>query len=532
MCKNSSSLIVLATLFSFGLFLPRQGSADSTPGLTLWDISFQNARFHQFSTLFTAHDVRQHLSTDEGLQKAAEWCKQTGITKVYVESFRDGYLAERAALRHATEAFQQARLVVSGCVTTTRVGKPSTGWKDVACCYTDRETQEKLRTIFEYTAGLFDEIMIDDFWFTDCTCPECDKARKAKTVTIGDHSYPVKGDSWEDYRCELMARLSHDQILEPAKRVNPRVKLIIKYPQWYDNFHMRGYDVLRETSEFDRIWVGTETRDYQDKKWGGTPQYEGYFIMRWLGGIGGKKCGGGWFDPLGTTAETYLEQARQTVLGGAHESMLFCYGSLLNGTGPQDVEKFRANLPELLKTAKEVGTRQIVGLAAYKPANSHPGTESRVFDFVGMLGLPLVPCHEFPTNAPAAFFSIHALKDDEFATKLGDFIHAGKPVLLTDGLAQSLTNRPGLDATNVHILKVNKDPKSLLDLSDAELQTLRAQLLQALNCSFKAPNRVALYLFQDKSYVVENFRDTAAPVELNGQALSVPARGWVYQWKQ
>src|ERR1700746_1319288 len=103
MIKNSSSLIVLGTLLGLGLFLPARGRADSSPGLTLWDISFQNARFHQFSTLFTAHDVKQYLSSDEGLRKAAEWCKQTGITKVYVESFRDGYLAERATLQDAIE---------------------------------------------------------------------------------------------------------------------------------------------------------------------------------------------------------------------------------------------------------------------------------------------------------------------------------------------------------------------------------------------------------------------------------------------
>ena len=64
------------------------------------------------------------------------------------------------------------------------------------------------------------------------------------------------------------------------------------------------------------------------------PQYEGYFIMRWLGGVGGAKCGGGWYDPFGTTEQTYVEQARQTVLGGAGESLLFCYGALLRGTGP------------------------------------------------------------------------------------------------------------------------------------------------------------------------------------------------------
>jgi hypothetical protein len=29
---------------------------------------------------------------------------------------------------------------------------------------------------------------------------------------------------------------------------------------WYDDFRERGYDAIRETAEFDRIWVGTEIR--------------------------------------------------------------------------------------------------------------------------------------------------------------------------------------------------------------------------------------------------------------------------------
>ena len=100
-----------------------------------------------------------------------------------------------------------AGLEVSGCVTTTRLGKPSTGWKGIACL-TDRANQERLRGEFEFAAGLFDEIMIDDFWFTDCTCPACDAARRAKTVTIGGAAFPVAGDTWEDYRGELMLQLS------------------------------------------------------------------------------------------------------------------------------------------------------------------------------------------------------------------------------------------------------------------------------------------------------------------------------------
>ena len=76
---------------------------------------------------------------------------------------------------------------------------------------------------------------------------------------IGQQNYPVAGDSWEDYRCELMVQLSRERILAAARRVNPKVKIIIKYPQWYDRFHERGYEVVRETADFDRIWVGTET---------------------------------------------------------------------------------------------------------------------------------------------------------------------------------------------------------------------------------------------------------------------------------
>jgi hypothetical protein len=497
----------------------------------MWELAQSKRQVHRFSTLFTAQNVRDLLSNEEGMRAAIDWCRKTAVTRAYVETFRDGYQAERAALQHAGECFRAAGIDVSGCVTTTQVGKSSTGWKNTISCYTDPATQVKLQSIFELTAGLFDEIMIDDFWFTDCACPECDSARRSRTVTIGEKTYPVSGDTWEDYRCELMVRLSRDRVLAPARRVNPKVRLIIKYPQWYDNFHERGYEVVRETADFDRIWVGTETRDYQDRRWGGTPQYEAYFIMRWLGRLGGEKCGGGWYDPYGTTEQTYVEQARQTVLGGARESLLFCYGSLLENTGPKNIEALRANLPELFAVAEAVRRRPIVGIAAYKPPNSHPEKERRVFDFVGMLGLPLVPCHEFPAQAPAAFFSVHALKDPVLIPKLTAFIAAGKPVLLTDGLSEQLAGQVDLSAPNVHTLKVAGDPKALLQRSQAELDALREPLLRPYRASFRSPGQVALYLFRDGSWVVENFRDEAATVELNGKSLAVAARGWRYEWR-
>lgn len=520
-----SITLLLCTTLTWAQIVPPQPKS-----IDLWDLAQREKSVHRFSTLFTAQDVRDRLSKESGIDEAIAWCKQTAVSKVYVEEFRDGYRAERAIILRARDRFLKEGLEVSGCITTTRVGKSSTGWKNTISCYTNPATQLKIKAIFEYAANLFDEIMIDDFWFTDCVCPECEAARKAKIVTIGNKTYQVPGDSWEDYRSELMVNLSRDYVLGAARRVNPKVRLIIKYPQWYDLFHERGYEVVRETADFDRIWVGTETRDYSDKRWGGTVQYEGFFIMRWLGGLGGEKCGGGWYDWLGTTEKTYIEQARQTVLAGARESLLFCYGGLQSSTGPGNIQALRACLPELFSVARKIRDREVIGIAAYKPPNSPPENEKRVFDFVGMLGLPLVPCHEFPDEAPAAFFSTHALKDADFSSRLASFIASGKPVLVTDGLVQRLSEKFSLDSPNVYVLPVKGDPQSLLQLPQKELDVLRAPLLAPLKASLHAPNQVGLYLFRDGSWVVENFDDQPAKVDLNGVMLSVPARGWLHRW--
>jgi hypothetical protein len=530
---QSVPLVAMTLLLVLGSAAASAQAGTSDAGASdMWDLAKSKQAVHRFSTLFTAQNVRDHLSTDEGLEAAIDWCRKTGVTKVYVETFRDGYQAERATLLHARDRLRAAGFEVSGCVTTTRIGKSSTGWQNTISCYTDAATQGKLQSVFQYAARLFDEIMIDDFWFTDCACDACDAARRARRVTIGKHTYPVAGDTWEDYRCELMVRLSQDRVLAAARGVNPKARLIIKYPQWYDRFQERGYEVVRETADFDHIWVGTETRDYGDARWGGTPQYEGYFLMRWLGGIGGDKCGGGWYDPFGTTERTYIEQARQTILGGARESFLFCYGSLLRDTGPRDIEALRKEIPALLQVAEQVRHRKIAGIAAYKPPNSHPESEPRVFDFAGMLGLPLAPCHEFPADAPAAFFSLHALKDAHLAERLAAFIASGKPVMLTDGLAGRLDGKVDLHAPNVHVLAVKGDPKSLLQLPQETLDALREPLLRPFHATFRAPQRVALYLFRDGSWVVENFNDEAVTVALNGASLPVAARGWSCHWKE
>ncbi|MHC4555679.1 MAG: hypothetical protein ACYTFW_01450 [Planctomycetota bacterium] len=465
---------------------------------SLWDLANQNKELLRISTLFAAQNVRDHLSSEQGINEAIEWCKKTGVTHVFIETFRDNYTAERKMLQQAKSSFKTADFDVSGCVTTTRIGKSSNGWTGISC-YTNEETQTQLQEIFEYTASLFDDIMIDDFLFTDCQCDECRQARGNK--------------SWADYRCDLMVRVSRDRILAPAKKVNPNVRIIIKYPQWYEDFHNRGYEVLRETADYDRIWVGTETRNYEDKRWGGKVQYEAYYIMRWLGEIGGAKTGGGWFDPFGTTEDTYVEQARQTVLADAKEMMLFCYGALLRGTGPANVEKLRAEIPGLFKLAGLVRGKPIKGISVPKPLNSDAYDEQYVFDFVGMLGLPLVPTAQINTDAKAAFFSVHALKDPEFPGKLKKMLAAKKPVLITDGLAKRL-NDVNLKVENLTTLEVNGNPRGLLKLTQEELKPIRDKLLAPFGIRFDAPNKVALYLIGEDCLVVENFNDEPVDVSL------------------
>jgi len=465
---------------------------------SLWELANQKKGVLRISTLFTAQNVRDHLSDKDGLDAAVKWCKDTGVTHVFIETFRSNYTAEREVLEDAKTRFKAEGFDVSGCVTTTDVGKKSTGWNLISC-YTNEATQDKLQEIFEYAASIFDEIMIDDFLFTDCECDECKTARG--------------GQSWADYRCELMVKMSRDRILGPARAVNPRVKIIIKYPQWYDNFHNRGYEVLRQTADYDKIWVGTETRDFDNERWGGKVQYEAYYIMRWLGEIGGGKTGGGWFDPYGTTEDTYVEQARQTVLADAREMLLFCYGSLLRDTGPANVEKLRAEIPGLFKLAEIVKGKAIKGIAAPKPPNSDAHDEQYVFDFVGMLGLPLVPTAEIDTDASAAFFAVHALKDPAFPGKLRKMIAAGKPVLITDGLAKRLDG-VNLGRENVAILKVNGKPRSLLGLNREQLRPVRGKLLAPFGLEMDAPNKVALYLMGDDCLIVENFNDEPADVTI------------------
>ena len=481
----------------------------------------------EWETLFTAQDVRDHLATGEGRAQALEFCRRMGLSKVYVETFRDGYQADAETLKTARDFFRQAGLKVSGCVTTTGLGKPSSGW-NIAACYTNRANQERLASIFRFAAELFDEIMIDDFFFTDCECSECAAAKGAM--------------NWRDYREKLMLEMSRERVLGPARGVNPKVKVILKYPQWYDNFHIRGYIVDTETALYDRIWVGTELRDPSSDQWGHKQQYEGFFLYRWLAEMGGAKTGGGWFDPYGTDPVTYMDQAYVTVLAGAPEVFLFHYGSLISPQFQAQAQKFAEHRSELEALASFA--RGWAGIPAYKPPSSDPGNEAYIFDQIGMLGIPLQPTAQFPSKSRVALFTAHALADSEFVPQLARFLEAGGTAVVSESLAHQLDGDPRLIPVNSVALPKEKLIESVAEgagkivvFSDAlpkltyvdnqnkvsqptaaqreALDTLRKVVANFEVTSFDAPPRVAIFPMAGRAAVV-NFTELTVACRLTG----------------
>ncbi len=494
----------------------------------LWTAANRNKDVLRISTLFTAQDCRDKINTTEGLEAAVKWCKETGLTRVFIETFRGGYYAEKETLIKARDRFKKEGFDVAGCVTTVNVGKNGIGGWGATPCYVDDRTVKEMEKIFEYTASIFDLIMIDDFLFTECTCEDCIAA---------------KGDlTWGKFRSDLLVKFSNDHIIKPAKSVNPKAEIIIKYPLWYDFFQDRGYGVVRESKDYDYTWVGTETRDYNyDIKPGGTVQYNAFFIMRWLDGISEGKAGGGWIDALGTSPKFYVEQARQTVLGNGKEIMLFHYGSLQTNTNKYDgwegtpianVDAFKRELPLLFDLAWMIKDKPLKGVYLPKLPNSEPIKENYIFSFLGMLGLPLIPGHELTSKDPSVIYTTHALKDPAFSSKLSNILLTGKQVVITEELAKRLTDQKLLENKNIMVFKSGDDPKKFLKMTKEEIQPLRDRLLAPLGMKFDAPVKVSVYLVGDNLMILENFNDEPvdATFELPKLAsatskLTIPADG-------
>lgn len=350
--------------------------------------------------------------------------KHISCRKVYLETYRGSRLIDREKILKIKEFFQKKGIAVSGGITTARLS----GWDFKSFCYTNPKDREELKYILQFTAELFDEIIFDDFYFYNCKCESCIKAKGEKT--------------WSQFRTDLMKQISEEIVVKTAKKVNPNVNLIIKYPNWYDDYQSTGYNLEDESQIFDMVYTGTETRNprYTQQN---LQRYTSYFLLRYLENVKPGKNGGGWFDTFDChyNLGSYVEQAYLTLFAKAREVTLFCAG-LLFTRGSIFVPLAGYVFEELDRFLSELG--QPVGVSCYKPY--HSKGENYIHGYLGMLGIPLEPFPEFPTQSDIVFLTESAAQDEELPEKIKQILTNGKKVIITSGLLKALQDR-GIEET-------------------------------------------------------------------------------------
>lgn len=384
-----------------------------------FDYAFSRKNDLRLSSYITAHSVNRLLSTEEGRREALSLFRANGITKAYIEVYRGGLVVEKEILETSRDFFLKNNIDVVGGIATVPGGdfgvrqEAPLGWFN----WQNEKTQTDLEKVVRMAAEVFDVFIVDDFLCTGDTSRESKSAKAEKT--------------WSQYRMDLLSDLSTKLFIGPAKEVNPDITMIIKYPQWYDRFHLFGYDVEREPKLFDKVWVGTETRGQYTQRYGFVQPYEGFVNYRWLAAISGEKIGGAWFDHGDCDANDFIEQAYQTVLAGAKEIVIFHYGALVDGHPGH--QYLRRQFKQLADLAKAVAENPVTGVYGYKPPASDAGGDLYIMDFIGMLGVPLVPTPEYPENAQVVFLPTQAAAGPQIFDKVQKTLKDKRIIIFTSG---------------------------------------------------------------------------------------------------
>jgi len=374
----------------------------------------------QFGIYITAHSVRDHLSSAEGRKEALGIFHKNNATLAFVEVYRSGLVVDEKLLKEVRDFFRENDIEVIGGIATVP-GKDfgvrqeaQLGWFN----WQNPKTQNDLKKVMRMAAGIFDVFIIDDFLATADTSQESKEAKG--------------NQSWSQYRRDLLTELSETVFIKPAKEVNPDITLIIKYPQWYDRFHLFGYDVEREPKLFDKVWVGTETRGQYTQRYGFVQPYEGFINYRWLADISGSKIEGAWFDHGDCDADDFVEQAWQTVLAGAKRINIFHYGDFLKGGHPGQ-KRLQQQFKQLADLAAAVAKNPVNGPVGYKPPSSDAGGDLYLMDFIGMFGISFTPSPVYPQDSKVIFLPTQAAKDKDIMKKIEQSVANKSTMIFTSG---------------------------------------------------------------------------------------------------
>jgi hypothetical protein len=538
----------------------------------------------------TVYDTQKLADPAIFARDFARVSSQVGFDKVYIEGYRDHVFATDAQIAAVKAAFEAKGVETAGGVTLAKGGS---GGQFGSFDYADPADRAECDAAVRLTARHFDTIILDDFFFFNRKS-DADIAAKGKR-------------SWTDYRMAAMREAAQHLVIDPARAVNPRAKVIIKYPNWYEHFHGNGFDLEGEPQIFDGIYTGTETRDPEitDQL---LQQYESYEVMRYFDHIAPGRNGGGWVDTFSTRyVDRYAEQLWDTMLAKAKEITLFNWSAMADARAVQpgdrpwqdastsfDWKAFQASgatpgwgraagyaLDKIDQVVGQLG--KPIGIASYRPY--HADGEDFLHNYLGNIGIPIELYPTYPADADIVLLTEAAKSDPDIIAKAEASLHAGHSVILTSGFVRAMQgkgledlleiehtgrvapishtfngfgagNGTSLDGdapphpvlfpqvdfyTNdswpiirgvagnkgfpimlmnrysngvIYELTIPENPGDLYALPQPLLTQIRAYVQQEFPVRIDAPAQVALFAYDNDTFVVESFRAEAVPVTI------------------
>jgi len=390
----------------------------------------------------TVGDTRKLADPAEFEREFARVHSQLDFDKVYIEAYRNHEFATDAELDTVKREFAAKGIQTSGGVTLAAGGS---GGQFGTFDYENPADRAECERAVRLIARHFDEVILDDFFFY---------------TSKSDADIAAKGArSWTDYRLAKMNEAARDLVLGPAKQENPRVRMIVKYPNWYEHFQGLGYDLATEAHAFDAIYTGTETRDpvITDQL---LQQYESYEIVRYFSNVRPGANLGAWVDTYSIRAiDRYAEQLWDGLFAKAPEQMLFEWGAMASpkaatpGMRPwaKQATSFRwpvargngwaAAANEALHTVDGVlgALGNPVGVASYRPP--HANGEDFLHNYIGNLGVPIELYPEYPASAHTILLTEAAAADPDIIAKIQKSLEGGANVIVTSGFLEATQDR-------------------------------------------------------------------------------------------
>ena len=406
-------------------------------------------------TVYIPVTVVQRMARDPAWMRSS-WRtirRRLHVDQVFIESYRAGVCATGAQLARVKHFFRAQHVAVAGGM--AMLGPGGDGQFNTLD-YALPQERALARRMATLTARHFNEFVLDDLYFFN---------------TKSDADIAAKGPrSWSAYRLQTMDWVSRNLILKPAEAVNPHVRVIIKFPNFYPSFQDMGFDLVHEPQIFPEIWTGDETR-YAPTTDQQLLPYESYEIFRYFENIAPGRNAGGWVDPIAMHfLDRYAEQLWDTILAKAPAINLFEYTNLLEIANPkhratwqgrpttfdyQDMLRTccgvpgtgrtrRARLADVVAYALGKVNRiaaalgQPVGLATYRPLDS--SGEDFLPEMLGMIGIPIEMYPHWP-HARTVLLSEAARHDPHIVAEIAAHLRAGEHIIITSGLLRALQRR-------------------------------------------------------------------------------------------